>query len=171
MSPMAMGTRQYREAMTRKTVVRSIGIAICLVALFMPAVRLPQQGGWPDLIGGQKWGIYCAVGTCMGLTYFVNEPSTQPDQAERILEAILMALINPLLVVYVTLSSDEKRNRSRRILAGAIVAGCVTTLIYLVSVQANLLVGYFCWIAGVTLTLSPSYLDALSRCVDWFRGR
>jgi hypothetical protein len=171
MSPIAMGTRHYREAMTRKTVVRSIGTAICLVALFMPAVRLPQQGGWPDLIGGEKWGIYCAVGTCLGLTYFVNEPSTQPDQAERILEAILMALINPLLIVYVILSSHEKRNFFCRILAGAIAAGCVTTLIFLISVQANLLVGYFSWVAGVTLTLYPSYLDALSRCMDWLRGR
>jgi hypothetical protein len=119
------------EPMRISTICRVAGIALCFAALFMPAVRLPHTGGWPDFGGGENRGVYCAIGASLGRTYGIDEPRTPDGQAERLFETILMALINPLLMLYAILSFRRKQNLFCFIIAGAIAVGCFTTWIYL----------------------------------------
>jgi len=142
----------HRFAISPRTtlILRFAGILVFAAAFFLPAVRFHADAG--HLLGWE-----CARATFLAATGLFQK--SDPDLPRyQIVLITLSGLINPLILLALSLSFAPQYGRVRRILAVAVLVcmACSWTLFALMGLQP--LIGHFLWIAGALMILAPEAL-------------
>ncbi len=117
-----------------------VGAILYLVSFFFPAVA---AGG----MDGTLPGYVCAWLALCTPAFFLS------------------GLINPLLVIYVSLVAmvRPQRNRLLRVVAAIIIALVLLTLVQLIATKVRLNVGFYTWAAGLLIMTVPRVFEALRK--------
>ena len=127
--------------------VRVAGLAVYILAFFLPAVRDRAPAGAPDISGNAYKGWFCAVVT------LTNSFSRDVWTSNGFL-AILSGWINPLILVYLILLLRQRLVWPRRIVASAVVAFMFDTWVYFAVANMVPLIGHELWIVGALMILA-----------------
>jgi hypothetical protein len=134
-------------------IVRLAGIALFVVAFFLPAVRDAHTTSGPVSLPMSGWMCATvAISASAGILHLVSGAM----QGKDLLGAaclILSGWVNPLVVLYLFFCIWRKFVRIRRVLAEAIVICFVATWIFLVKAPMVPLIGHFLWVAGALMIL------------------
>ena len=144
-------------------IVRLVGIAIFVVAFFLPAVRGAETG--PG--SGPYIGWTCAVvaiSASAGIPHLFTAGAMHDKETLGALCIILSGWINPLVGLYLLFSIWKKLVVVRRVVAVAMLVGMVATWVFFVKAPMYPLIGHYLWIGGILIVLSPE-------AVALFRGR
>jgi hypothetical protein len=136
-----------------KRIVRLAGIAVFVVAFFLPAVRDPHTTSGPVSIPMSGWMCATvAISASAGILHLASG-TTQGKDLLGACCLILSGWVNPLVILYLFFCIWRKFVLIRRVLAVAILICFVATWVFFVKAPMVPLIGHFLWVAGALMIL------------------
>jgi len=134
-------------------IVRLAGIAVFVVAFFLPAVRDPHTTSGPVSIPMSGWMCATvAISASAGILHLASG-TTQGKDLLGACCLILSGWVNPLVILYLFFCIWRKFVLIRRVLAVAILICFVATWVFFVKAPMVPLIGHFLWVAGALMIL------------------
>jgi len=135
-------------------IVRLVGIAIFVLAFFLPAVHSADSGPGSGPYTG--WGCaVVALSASAGIAHLFAAGAWQDKESLGALCLVLSGWINPLVILYLLFSIWKRLVVVRRTIAGVILVCIVATWVFFAKAPMYPLVGHFLWIGGILIVLSP----------------
>jgi hypothetical protein len=134
-------------------ILRAVGIAVFVVAFFLPAVRDPHTTSGPVSLPMSGWMCATvAISASAGILHLASG-TMQGKDILGMLCLILSGWVNPLVLLYLFFCIWRKLVRIRRVLAVAILVCFAATWVFLVKAPMVPLIGHFLWVAGALMIL------------------
>jgi hypothetical protein len=146
----------------KSLIVRLVGIAIFVVAFFLPAVRGAETG--PG--SGPYIGWTCAVvaiSASAGIPHLFAAGAMHDKETLGALCLILSGWINPLVGLYLLFCIWKRLVIVRRVMGVAMLACMVATWVFFSKAPMYPLIGHFLWIGGILIVLSPEVASLFGR--------
>ena len=137
--------------------IRWIGFVFYCIAYFLPAIG---NHNLEYSLPGYDCAFFSVVWGVAG----IFDPSALTHEGRKfILSLLLPGLTNPLVLAYLGLTLRSRAVRVRRVLAVLIVFFMASSVVSLMTIRMAPFVGFYVWILGLTMILSPDLLLAISK--------
>ncbi len=132
-------------------IVRLVGIALFVVAFFLPSAR--DAGAGPG--SGPMIGWMCALvaGSAIAGIFHLTSSGLQGKDVLGVICLILSGWVNPLMLLYLLFRIWRKFVRIRRVLAVAILVCFAATWVFFFKSAMIPLIGHFVWVVGAMVIL------------------
>jgi hypothetical protein len=146
-------------------VQRWTGFALYFISFFTPSIGNPDFRQKADMLAHALPGWSCAIfSVYWGVAGIIEtfHPTDLTSEGRRFfLSLLLPGLVNPLLLTYLILALRRKAVRLRRTIAITIPLFIASSAITFMLIPFKPLVGFYLWMIGSVLVLSPELLQMI----------